>query len=190
MRAATSRRSLACDPRRHRLTLEALAQLGEFIGAVAVVVSLAYLAYQVRQNTHSLRSENYARAHDRVAAVQARLGDPSQARVFGRAVWDPGTLSPAERIQFAWALYEMFGAFEFMYHQAQAGALPPEVWERWAATLGWWTSLPGVQAWWRSKPAPFSASFTRFVEDGLERGTPDPEAALRWQEFLTGQRSA
>jgi hypothetical protein len=172
------------------LTLEALSQLGEFVSAVAVVVSLAYLAYQVRQNTLSLRSENYARAHDRVAAVQARLGDPSQARVFGRAVWDPSKLTPAERIQFAWALYEMFGAFEFMHHQSQAGALPPEVWDRWSATLGWWTALPGVQAWWRSKPAPFSKSFTRYVEERIGSGPPDAEAARRWQEFLTGAPGA
>jgi hypothetical protein len=168
------------------LTLETLAQIGEFVSAVAVVVSLAYLAYQVRQNTQSLRSENYARAHDRVAAVQARLGDPAHARVFGRAVWDPSTLTAAERIQFAWALYEMFGAFEFMYHQSQAGALPPEVWDRWSDTLGWWTTLPGVRTWWRSKPAPFSSSFTRYVEDRIDGGAPDPEAARRWQEFLTG----
>jgi hypothetical protein len=44
------------------LDLETLANLGEFVSAIAVVVSLVYLAYQVRQSTHSLRTENYARA--------------------------------------------------------------------------------------------------------------------------------
>ena len=67
-------------------------------------------------------------------------------------------------MQFAWAFYEMFGAFEFMYHQFQAHALPAEVWERWSATLSWWISMPGVQAWWRAKPAPFNSTFSAFVE--------------------------
>lgn len=168
------------------MTLETLANLGEFISAVGVVLSLVYLAFQVRQNTQSLRTENYARALDRVAAMQARLSaDPDLAAVFGRGVADAGALTAQQRIQFAWAFYEMFGAFEFMYHQSHAGALQDEVWERWAATLSWWISLPGVQAWWRAKPAPFSASFSAFVEAHLGTGPPDVGAAERWQEFLT-----
>ena len=43
------------------LDLETLANVGEFVSAVAVVVSLIYLAFQVRQNTASLRTESHAR---------------------------------------------------------------------------------------------------------------------------------
>jgi len=35
------------------LTLSELGSLGEFVGAVAVVLSLVYLAVQIRQNTRS-----------------------------------------------------------------------------------------------------------------------------------------
>lgn len=167
------------------MSLETLANPGEFIGAVAVVLSLAYLAFQVRQNTQSLRTENYARALDRVAAMQARLAaDPESSSVIGRGVLDSASLSPEQRIQFTWAFYEMFGAFEFMYDQARAGALPAHVWERWSATLSWWISLPGVQSWWRAKPTPFNASFVAFVETRLGAGPPDVAAAERWDEFV------
>jgi hypothetical protein len=167
------------------LNLDTLANLGEFISAVAVVLSLVYLAFQVRQNTQSLRTENYARALDRVAALQARLSaDPELALIISRGVLDTSSLSPQQRIQFTWAFYEMFGAFEFMYDQAQAGALPAHVWERWSATLSWWVSLPGVQSWWRGKPAPFGSGFSAFVETRLIAGPSDAAAARRWQEFL------
>ena len=36
---------------RRRLTLQDLGNLGEALGAVAVIVSLIYLALQIRQNT-------------------------------------------------------------------------------------------------------------------------------------------
>jgi hypothetical protein len=167
------------------LNLDTLANLGEFISAVAVVLSLAYLAFQVRQNTQSLRTENYARALDRVAALQARLSaDPELALIISRGVLDTSSLSAQQRIQFTWAFYEMFGAFEFMHDQAQAGALPAHVWERWSATLSWWISLPGVQSWWRGKPAPFGSRFSAFVETCLIAGPSDAAAARRWQEFL------
>jgi hypothetical protein len=172
------------------LSLETLANLGEFISGIAVVLSLVYLAFQVRQNTQSLRTENYGRALDRVATMQARLsGDPDLAAIFGSGLADTGALTLQQRIQFAWAFYEMFGAFEFMYHQSQAGALEAEVWERWSATLAWWISLPGVQSWWRAKPAPFSASFSAFVEARLSASPPDAGAAQRWREFLTQGRT-
>ncbi len=58
--------------------LESLANLGEIIGAVAVVVSLIYLAVQVRQNTHAQQTENFSRALDRVAAL-----DPVEVSVYG-----------------------------------------------------------------------------------------------------------
>jgi hypothetical protein len=167
------------------LSLETLANLGEFVSGVAVVVSLVYLAFQVRQNTQSLRTENYARALDRVATMQARWSADAELNlVMGRGVLDTASLSPQQRIQFAWAFYEMFGAFEFMYDQAQAGALQAHVWERWAATLSWWISLPGVQSWWRAKPAPFGSSFSAFVETRLGSGPPDVAAVQRWREFV------
>jgi hypothetical protein len=170
------------------MSLETLAYLGEFIGGVVVFVSLIYLARQVHQNTSSLRTENYARALERVAAIQARLStDPSLANVFGRGVLHADVLTPQERIQFAWAFYEMFGAFEFMFHQAQDGALAQEVWGRWSATLAWWISLPGVHAWWQAKPTPFTPAFSALVESYVRDGPSDPEAARRWTLFLRGE---
>jgi hypothetical protein len=56
-------------------------------------------------------------------------------------------------MQLSWRAYEAFGAFEFMFHQAQAGAIAGEVWERWSATTAWWLSFPGVRAWWAAPPS-------------------------------------
>lgn len=169
------------------LDLDTLANLGEFVSAIAVVVSLVYLAYQVRQSTHSLRTENYARALERVATMQSRLSsDAAFAAIVTRGAIDASRLTAEERVQFTWTFYEMFGAFEFMFHQSESGALPREVWQRWSDTLAWWISLPGVQAWWLARPAPFSASFTRHVDGRLMTGQPDPAAAKRWSAFLHG----
>ncbi len=88
------------------MDLQILANLGEFLGGVAIIVSLVYVAIQVRQNTQSLRAENYARVLDRVSAIQSQLSrDTELARIFAKGVADAGQLTPRERIQFTWALY-------------------------------------------------------------------------------------
>jgi hypothetical protein len=173
------------------LTLQDLANLAEFAGGVAVVASLVYVAVQVRQNTQSLRTENYTRALDRISSMQSQMsGNGPFAAVFARGVTDASSLSPQERIQFTWWAYEAFGAFEFMFHQAQTRAIPDEVWERWSATIAWWLSFPGIRSWWMARPVPFSESFTAYVEACLRENQVDLDAARRWQAFVSGPQPA
>ena len=69
------------------MDLQALANLSQILGGVAVVISLVYLAIQVRQGTRAQRTENYARALDRVATMQALLSqDGDLSKVFSRGV--------------------------------------------------------------------------------------------------------
>ena len=124
-----------------------LGNIGEFIGAIAVVVTLAYLAVQIRHNTRATRaSMDYAirsdfnRWHELVMAdsrmtdLMARLGDPEedyQARSFGnwilnryanvQTAFDAGILPreqyPAWKADFERQL-EMFpGAIRYMREQ-------------------------------------------------------------------------
>jgi hypothetical protein len=167
--------------------LQDFANLGEFVSGVVVILSLVYLAIQVRQNTASIRTENFARALDRISAMQSLLSQNGElARLQARGVRDPSSLTPEERLQLTWWLSEAFGAFEFMFHQSRSGALPDEVWNRWAATVGWWVSFPGVQAWWHSIPFPFSESFSSFVDGLIREGRFDSDAARRFARFLEG----
>ena len=166
---------------------EILETIGTYVSVLAVVISIVALAFQVRQHTRSLGSQNYATALDRLAAVQARLGsDPAANNVFTRGVRDARALTSDERTQLVWILYEMFGAFEFMFDEAERGALPSHVWDRWSGTLAWWVSQPGVRDWWQHRPVPFNTRFTAFVDERVRSPRADAAMAERWQQFLDG----
>lgn len=169
------------------MALNDLSDLGQFISSVAVIVSLIYLAIQVRQNTSSIRTETFARALERVSSMQSVLFENGGlARLQAQGVLDPSKLTREERLQLTWWLTEAFGTFEFMFHQAKSGVLPDEVWSRWSATVAWWASFPGVKAWWHARPTPFSGSFTSFVDALMRDSRLDPEAAGRFNQFLAG----
>lgn len=169
------------------MNLQTLGNFGEFVGGLVVVISVVYLAMQIRQQTRSQQTQNYAVALDRLSGFQARMSqDVAYSDLLQTGVLEPARLSREHRIQFTWAFYEMFGAFEFMFHQASSGALPAEVWERWRNTLQWWMAFPGVQAWWDARPSPFTATFTREVEAVRLAGLPDSEAQRRWAAYLAG----
>jgi hypothetical protein len=170
------------------MNLDLLRVISTYVSVLAVVISIVSLASQVRRHNHSLHAQNYSKALDRLAAVQSRLGaDPDAARMFNTGVRDAAALTPEERIRFTWIFYEIFGSFEFMFDEARRRRLPPHVWERWSKTLGWWIAMPGVQAWWRGKPTPFTPDFSKFVDQCIEIPCLDVASAKRWLTFLEGE---
>ena len=65
---------------------EAIGAVAEFVGAIAVVITLIYLRSQLRQNTKALRSSSYAsinQQEDDFLAEMAR--DPILARIGGQS---------------------------------------------------------------------------------------------------------
>ena len=165
--------------------LESLASLGEIVGAIAVVVSLVYLAVQVRQSTRAQRIENSSRILDRTATMQGALSrDPAMSVLFSKGISDPSQLTPQERIQFTWAMYEFFGALEFMFLAAKENSIPEEIWQRWSSAAAWWLTFPGVQAWWEVRPIPFADSFSKYVQSLLDDNPTDAELTRRYRDFL------
>ena len=55
------------------VTLQDLGNIGEFIGAIAVVISLVYLAAQIRQNTRALHSSSYSQAAEQLWLVNLAI---------------------------------------------------------------------------------------------------------------------
>ena len=172
------------------MDLQTLANIGEIIGAVIVILSLIYLTIQVRQNTQAQRTENYVRALDRLAAMQSTLSQDSEiSLIFSRGLLDASKLTRLDKVRFNWSLYEAFGAFEFMFHASKTDSIDKEVWSRWSVAVAWWLTFPGVQTWWKVKPLPFTDSFTSFVETLLKDNPTDADPTLRWQEFMDGGKS-
>lgn len=173
------------------MSWEAIGAIGELLGAAGVVFTLGYLAVQIRQNTRSQHSESFGKALDRVATLQGRLSDNAElAEILLRGAMDARSLTETERVRFTWMFYEMFSAFEYIFHQTRTAVMPEEIWQRWGDTLRWWISLPGVRAWWEAHPAPFTGDFTRFVDEQLSAGPPDEDAHRRWINYLLGHDQA
>ncbi|MFT5451232.1 MAG: hypothetical protein ACI9N9_000716 [Enterobacterales bacterium] len=167
------------------MTLQSLASLSEIIGGIAVVMSLIYLAVQIRQNTRSGQTENYARTLERMGAMQSTMAnDGDFALLMSKGIADPSRLTTKEKIQFNWSMYESFGTFEFMFHTVNTNALPEEIWQRWSLTVAWWLTQPGVLIWWKAVPVPFTPSFTSYIESIINDNPTDMQATLRFQEFL------
>ena len=90
------------------MSLNDLANLGQVIGALAVVISLIYVAFQIRQNTAAIRSATAQSVHEHFAGwYNAFACDGSLSQIAINGLKDYGSLSETEKARFV-ALFMAF----------------------------------------------------------------------------------
>ncbi len=112
------------------MTLEDLGNLGDFVGGAAVIVTLVYLAVQIRQNTRMLRqATGQTFRSDSTAVIGLTAHSAENAAVYRKGLTHPDQLSPDERTHFFLLLTANF------FHLAQGhlayleGAQSEVTWE-------------------------------------------------------------
>lgn len=145
----------------------AVGALSELIGAVAVFVSLIYLAIQVRQNTNAMRAETAREVVASIRAINTTVAsDPELFRIFSTMTENPGKLSSEERGRATHLLFNHFRAIEDAHQQYTKGILEEEIWEGWSRVFSDYLNSPGWREYWNLRRDVFSSAFVRYV-DGL-----------------------
>ena len=138
---------------------EAIAAVAEVIGVIAVVVSLVYLAIQVRQNTAQLRIDNMRET------VRGTLDtnwyyhrDPEAFEAFRQGIAGFDTLAPARQANFHSVVMDLTFYVEMLRNLEHSGLVDSEgrkINERFLLAI---LRSPGGREWWEfakvSKPMP------------------------------------
>jgi hypothetical protein len=132
------------------LTLEDLGNLGDFVGGLAVIATLLYLAVQIRQNTRILRTSAEQTA-DPIAAIANIAQSPENAAVYHRGIADPGDLSDEERTHFYLLMASSFYVLHQGYRAYQLGTQTEDTWQWQSRALEFYAAQPGVRVWWRKQ---------------------------------------
>lgn len=145
----------------------AVGAVGEVLGAVAVVLSLIYVAVQVKQNTKALRGAATANA---IASLRdwnrELIANPSVARIWGQGVEDMEGLDADGRAQFITLAFNLFKTMEDMHFQFRQGSMDPEVWDGWECFAAVYLKRSGSQHYWAHRRQLFSRPFREWL-DGL-----------------------
>ena len=142
---------------------EAIAAIGETLGAIGVIITLIYLAFQLRQNTLALKlNAEFAAAQEHVHNSVGVSGTAVPYIVI-RGFEDPTQLSPEESAQF---LFWMNGSMRMYQHQHlmfHEGNLSPESWSSTENLLKGFVQTDGFQSYWASRRNTYSLRFQEFV---------------------------
>jgi hypothetical protein len=147
---------------------DAIGAIGEMLGVAVVVVSLLYLATQMRQNANAVKASNRNSMANLTTQVLLKIAsDPDLASVFRRGQADPSLLDDDEAFRFDTLLYAIFDHWETFYSHWRLGALSNDDWEKWESVIGFYMSQKGAQKFWESFSQNYSVPFRDFV-NGIE----------------------
>jgi hypothetical protein len=152
--------------------LDALGNIGDFVGGIAVIITLIYLAVQIRDNTRSTKlasMQSTMLAAQNVGILPAQ--DRDLARVVRVGLTTPEELDDDEFQQFRYFLINMLRVHEDMFVQHRAGVVDDETWMARASSLRTIFSMPGGRRVWDSSNA-YRADFQAWMESQLDREDP------------------
>ena len=148
--------------------IETLGNLGSFIGGFGVVISVIYLAVQIRQNTKSLSSAAYQQIVTSISDWSREVAmDSETVRIVSSGISDDGNLTPAELAQFDLLMVSLLRNYENVHFQYLSGALPESSWLGWSSRILGTLNNPGSLGWWRRQQGAYSPSFQQFVDQGI-----------------------
>jgi len=142
---------------------DAIGALGELVGAAAVVVTLAYLARQIRENTNAVQGSLELDVAQQIAGWFGRR-TPEERVVFDRAVRGE-SLSDVDALSYAWMQMEYFHLCEGWYRQYVRGLMQSEVWEPHADGVIAILATPYMQDVWDRRISPLSPEFRRYIDE-------------------------
>ena len=124
--------------------------VGELIGAIAVVVTLIYLATQIRQNTLHMRSEGHVRVTDSYNHLIGQLladNDLFKLVVLGCQDWEK--ISTFEQSRFHLFFHEHLMHFRMAYRLHEKGAMDGDVYQTVEDLHINVLANPGARVWWQ-----------------------------------------
>jgi len=147
---------------------EAIGAVGEILGAAGVIISLLYLAVQIRGDARAKRAAAIHQQIQAPADVLLTLAtNPEVAELYLRGIRDFHSLKGAELPRFSSLLGHMFRLFEDEFLQWTEGDLDPRVWHGLEAPIDDILPFPGVQAWWKTRSHWYNEQFQSFIENNL-----------------------
>jgi len=165
-------------------TAQLLGNLGEFIGAIVIVVTLIYLAMQVRQNTNALQAQSRQAV---LSGAQAELFKLIENPDISINMSKAESLTTEEQVK----LGHWFGAVmrlrEFSWQQYQNGIIDDVQWSTELGIIQSVLSAHRSRTWWDSVGQNiFGAKFAAFVNDALRDQPISDDLSKKMTDWANG----
>ena len=155
---------------------DAIGAVAEVIGVFAVVVSVLYLAKQVKNGNDLDRTRTFRDIMYGMVAHNNVMFGPENAELVTKGFKDYESLPPVEKIRFAHLLASYFQFPEDSWNSAQVELLGDETMENWS----WYLRTQffphlGVRQWWSLYRSTYSPGFQSWIDEIVKSVDPNDD---------------
>ena len=146
---------------------DAIGAIAELVGAVAVVVTLIYLAIQIRQSNTSARvAARLEMTRQYSDFADGLINNPEANRVLRSGLAEE-QLNESDQLMFAALMHKCFWYFSAMHFQQAVHSFSDDEWYQSKRLIRRITSNPGARSWWEQNKSEYSPSFVDFLESDI-----------------------
>ena len=138
---------------------DAVGALAELMGAVAVLITVGYLAVQIRQNTRALKTSALSSLRD----LHLLTENNDQYNVLITKSLGKEELTPDERILMVERFYTIMKGFEVLWLQQQVGSVSHDQFDQHLDLARWALSVPASRRMWTQLASVFSPGFQDII---------------------------
>lgn len=143
---------------------DAINAISQFVSSIAVVLSVLYLAKEVRRSTRVAKVAAQDAAASAVRDVtNTFMESADMSRIWGAGLEDIKTLSREEQARFFHATHQFLKALETIHFHHVNGLMDEQLWRGWQELLRHYISAPGIARYWEIRSELFSARFREFI---------------------------
>jgi len=146
----------------------------EIIGAVAVIASLVFVGFQLRQNTRTMRLSSTNELLTQFEEIIKEIAASEEvASLLFRGVPDPESLEGIEHYRFTLLCQSSYFYMAKAHYQFRSGTLEPEMWDAIHSQMANFMNAPGMALYWKNHGSNFPAEFRDYVEKEIMVGADE-----------------
>jgi len=152
------------------VSIQELGAIGEFVGSIGVIVTLVYLAIQIRANTRATKaSAGFDATHswaDLNETLSGRSDEYLEPFVALQKDPDLSKLNNVQYLRYTLFMRALFQKLEGQYYLYKYDLLDAELWNQRVSMGKGIIESEGMKEWWESEKAvrTFSPDFIQAVE--------------------------
>lgn len=149
--------------------LERLSHTAQIVSAIAVVVSIIYLAGQIRSNTRAVNYEAARGLKELQFQTDQWDQDSSHVAMMMRGDTNPASLTAVEWSQYARRWANRHSVWAMAHTGLSEGTLQQNEWEGWDRSYSDGACLPGRRRFWEQRREWYSVDFQAHVDSLIAR---------------------
>ena len=148
-------------------------QIGELVAAFAVVVSVAFVVVEIRQNSEAqVQAATQQAVSNYINSLERLVDNPDFTCLYIRGAQDYRALRGDERLRFSAYYMSTYYQLQEMLRLARDGSIDADTWSGFQGLLIETTRYPGVREWWSDRRGWFSTRYQDHIETLMREHEP------------------